>query len=380
MKILILSNEYPPLGGGTANEVFFTLREFENFSNLQVDLITASNDKFKQEIFTKNSKIYFLNIGKKNNNLHFQSAINLIIYSINTLLFAHKLISDEKYDFVFCYSGIPAGYIGFLLKIFHKVPYIIRLQGTDVPFHEQKWYLLDKLFFSWLSPMIWKHAVDVHANSEKLKISAQQISPNQPVGVIYNGVDTNFFKPCFPKNEIRLSPPIIILSVGRLAKIKNFTAILQAVAKIKYKIKVEIQLVGDGPEKNNLHNLAQQLGVNIKLFGMKTKQELVFIYQNADIYVLPSKNEGMSNTVLEAMACGLPCIVSDVGGSHELVENENNGFILAKNNEKHLQEKLEFFVKNPTEMIRMGKNSRQKAEQKSWQQVAKQLVEIMNKG
>ncbi len=135
MKILILSNEFPPLGGGTANELFFTLQKFEEFQNLQIDVVTASCDKFQIKDFTNNSTIHFLDFGKKNKNLHFQTTLNLIIYSWKAFFYSFKLLSSKEYNLVFCYSGVPAGFIGLLLKISRKIPYAVRLQGSDVPFY-----------------------------------------------------------------------------------------------------------------------------------------------------------------------------------------------------------------------------------------------------
>jgi len=227
---------------------------------------------------------------------------------------------------------------------------------------------------SWLSPITWKSATNIYANSKGLKQLAQKFLPNKKIGIIYNGVDTQYFYPTIQSKS--LTKKIIILSVGRLVERKNYAMLLKAVAKIPKNIEIEIQIAGEGPERENLLQLANQLKLNLKLYGEKFKTELVEIYQQADIFVLPSKNEGMSNSVLEAMASGLPCIVSDVGGSSEMVENNKNGFVLQKNDEEHLQHKIEYLIKNPEQIELMGSNSRKKAESLSWDIVANNLFKI----
>ena len=369
MKILMLNSEYPPLGGGQGNANKYTYTKLQKYENLEIDIITASvNDK---KIETSNlGNIYYLNIGKKDKNLHFQSIKDLITYSIKALLFSFKL--SKKYDVIVAWGGVPPGFLAYAIHLFKKTPYIVLLRGTDVPFFEDRWYWLDKLILSWLSPITWKSAANVYANSNGLKQLAQNFLPNKEIGVIYNGVDTEYFYPATqPK---LLANKIIILSVGRLVERKNYAMLLKTVAKIPENSKIEIQIAGEGPERENLVQLAKNLKVNLKLYGEKFKTELVKIYQQADIFVLPSKNEGMSNSVLEAMACGLPCIVSDVGGSSEMIEN--NGFVLQKNDEEHLQLKIEYFIKNPEQIELMGNNSRKKAETLSWDVVTNNLFKI----
>jgi hypothetical protein len=87
MRILMLNSEYPPLGGGQGNANKYLYEEFKNYNNLEIDIITASVNEKKVEISTL-GKIYYLDIGKKNTNLHWQSSKELIIYSIKSLLLA----------------------------------------------------------------------------------------------------------------------------------------------------------------------------------------------------------------------------------------------------------------------------------------------------
>ncbi len=368
-KILMLNNEFPPLGGGQANANFFALKELEAYPDLQIDLVTASENQKKQEKFNKNSEIYYLDISKKGKNIHFQTIFDLIKYSWKAFFQSRKLIKQKKYDGILCWSGLPAGFLGYALNKLYKVPYIVLLRGSDVPFYEKRWQKLDKFIFSWLSPIIWKNAKQVIANSDGLRELAHKTAPKQEIGLIYNGVDTDFFKPDLEKKNKK---PIII-SVGRLVERKNFSLLIQACEGLD----VIVQIIGDGPEKENLINLAKKLKVDLDLTGIiKNKQKIAKKYAKADIFVLSSKNEGMSNAVLEGMASGLPCVVSDTGGSKELVQDKENGFIVGIESADELSKKIKEFLKNPQKILTMGKNSRQKAEKMSWRELAKKFSKL----
>ncbi len=365
MKILMLNNEYLPLGGGQANANYYLYKEFEKYKDLEIDIITASIDKEKTEK-TKIGKIYFLDIGKKGKNLHFQTSKELINYSLKSLSLAKKLIKQEKYDLIVAWSGVPAGYLSYRLNKKFQIPYIVLLRGADVPFWEERWKTLDKHIFSWLSPKVWRNATFVIANSQGLKEQALKISENQKISVIPNGVDISLFKPIKTKKENKKT---IILGVGRLIPRKGLDYLIKSLGQLQ-NLNFELWLVGDGPEKENLQNLANESNISdkVRFLGIKDKKEIVGIYQQVDIFVLPSLNEGMSNTILEAMACGLPIIATNIAGNDELIKE--NGFTIPVKDEEALKEKLELLINDKSLRENMGKQSRKLTETMGWNVIA----------
>ena len=99
-------------------------------------------------------------------------------------------------------------------------------------------------------------------------------------------------------------------------------------------------------------------------------------YHSADIFVLPSYNEGMSNALLEAMACGLPVVVTDVGGTSELLEEGGNGYIFPTGNVENLSLILEKIAQAPNQLKKLGKKSRKKAEDLSWNNIVNFYVDL----
>ncbi len=370
MKVLMLNYEYPPLGGGQGNANKYIFDEFNTqHAGIRIDIITSSVDKEYTEQFEIGT-IRYLNIGKKNQNIQSQNMRDLFISSHKTFWAALGAMKKTKYDVVVAWSGIPAGFIAMFLKFFKRIPYIVLLRGTDVPFHEKKWEKLDKLIFSWLSPMIWRRAAKVIANSKMLRDLAYRSGKSKTIDVITNGIDVSFFKPLPLQDNPKQK---IVLGVGRLALIKGYHLLIDAIAKIQNP-DIVAWLVGDGIERENLKKQARELGVADRVFflGIKTKKELLKIYNQSQIFCLPSFNEGMSNALLEAIACGLPVIATDVGGVAELIDS--NGVVIEKNNSSELAKAIEWILNDKQRYELMRQTSVATAQQYSWQKVTDKFL------
>lgn len=357
LKILMLNYEFPPLGGGAGNATYYLLKEFAKYPNIEIDLITSSIDKERVKKFSKNITIYFLYINKKGN-LHYQSQKDLLKYSWKAYKLAKKLKKTKNYNLCHAFFGIPCGYIAMKLKI----PYIVSLRGSDVPFYNNRFYWFDKFIFKRISKKVWKNSKATITNSKGLKELALNSSPNQKIEVIYNGVNTEEFKPLKNKKH---NKKIVIISTGRLIERKGYEYLLEALKENK---NFELWLVGDGNLKGRLKDISNKNKVNVKFLGKIDHSKINNLLQKADIFCLPSLNEGMSNSILEAMACGLPIITTNVGGSQELING--NGFVLNKESSEELKEAIEKYLKNPKLLKIHGNKSRLLAERMSWENVA----------
>lgn len=366
MRVLLLNYEFPPLGGGSGNACYFLLKQFSSYSNLEIDLITASTGFSREEKFSKKITIYYLDIAKKNKNLHYQSIKDLIVYSYKAFIKAKQLQSFKKYDLVHAFFGIPCGLLAWILS----KRFIISLRGSDVPFYNSRFYWLDRLLFQWLSRLIWKHSRYVVANSYNLKKLALITNSNQKIKLIPNGVDANVFKP-----NPKISRKKIILFVGRLIKRKGLNYLLRAFARIK-KNGFSLWVVGDGPEKKKLNKLCQKLKISqsVKFLGIVARQDLVKIYQQAAIFVLPSLNEGMSNAFLEAISSGLAVIVTNVGDSKKIIRG--NGIIIRRHSVKSITKALHIYIEKPKLLRIHQTKSVEIASQFKWKEAAKSYYRL----
>ncbi len=320
----MLNNEFPPLGGGTGTVNLEIFKQFKAEKDFTIDLITSgSNTETAPIHFSENIRIYKVAVNSKN--IHHASNFELIKYSIKATVKALKLQKTEKYDLSFAWSTVPAGFVSFLLRTVFRLPYIVRVGGPDIPGFEERYKFIYKLI-SPLIKLIWKKSNLLITKCKMEYDMIKAINPRLKIKTICNGVDTDKFHP--RKKAIEF--PLKIICPARLIKRKGQDILIKAIAELKKKnIIYHINFVGDGDEKSNYKKLAKQLKVSEQIIFSRyvERERMKDQYQNADLFVLPSYNEGMSNALLEAMACGLSVIVTDVGGTEELVEDGSNGFI-----------------------------------------------------
>ncbi|MGI6278878.1 MAG: glycosyltransferase family 4 protein, partial [Patescibacteria group bacterium] len=361
MKILFLNYEYPPVGGGAGNATYYLLREYSKNKDLEIDLITSSPTKQKKiEQFSDNVTIHKLPVGLNKENLNFGSIKLLLTYSIKAFFYGVKLIKKNNYDLTHAFFGTPCGFIALIYKFLFGLPYLVSLRGADVPGYKKRFKYLDKFIFRRLNKyFIWKHADKVVTNSDGLKKLALKTAPRQDIAVIPNGVDTETFQPNWNKtmDTIKITP-----GWTRLEKRKGIDLLFNAVAKIEDK-DIEVVIPGTGKELNNLKALADKLDiseqVNFLELGENTQENRKKVAQalsNCHILCLPSDNEGMSNAVLEGMASGLVLLLTNVGGTQELLNPGENGYII-KRDANDIMNKINKIKEDKEKLIQMGRQS-----------------------
>jgi glycosyltransferase involved in cell wall biosynthesis len=379
MRILFFNYEYPPLGGGAGNASFYILKEFSKIPGLEIDFITSSIDsEYHLEKMGEKINIHRLPIGKNKSNLHFQSQKNLLIYSWKAYFFSKKLIRQGGYDLTHSFFTVPCGFLSLVLKWQHEIPYIVSLRGADVPGYSERFSFI-YIFLKPIVKMIWKNSSAVVSNSQGLKELAIKSRAKQEMDVIYNGIDIEEFKPVAVstlQNDFR------IICVSRITQRKGIKFLIEAVAKLSEKYpNVSLKIIGEGDEKKNLENFVMENKMEkfVKFLGLMPHNQLPKEYSNANVFVLPSLNEGMSNTMLEALASGLPIIATDTGGTKELLNDGENGFIIKMKNSADIVEKIEELLKNKELGQKMALESRKMAENFSWEKVASQYAEMYQK-
>ena len=123
---------------------------------------------------------------------------------------------------------------------------------------------------------------------------------------------------------------------------------------------VEVLIVGEGPLKSQLMQEVKTLGFSEKIHFAGGQSNLPEIFNALDIFVLPSLREGMPNTLLEAMACGIPVIATSVGGVPEVIENNENGILISSENEAHLILSLKKLIQNQEKRRTFGIEGRRR--------------------
>ena len=201
------------------------------------------------------------------------------------------------------------------------IPLALTARGTDVnlipTFAEPRARILDAV--------LGADAVITVADALKTRL-IELGAPANKITTLRNGVDLEMFRPLDRKNIRRvmgLGGPVIA-SVGHLIERKGHHLVIDALASIP---DATLLIAGDGEEERALKTQAKRLGLRerIRFLGAVPHGELADIYNAADVLVLASSREGWPNVLLEAMACGTPCVAADVWGNAEIISTPAAG-------------------------------------------------------
>ncbi|MBV9759854.1 MAG: glycosyltransferase family 4 protein [Acidobacteriaceae bacterium] len=199
----------------------------------------------------------------------------------------------------------------------------------------------------------------VNSESVRRELVQQEHVPARRVHLCYNGIDLAKFNP-----DPRLRMPVlqdaslVIGVVCLLRPEKGLQTLLRAFAQLsRLREGVRLVFVGSGPEQPGLETLAQELGVRRQCVFQPTVSAVAPWLRSIDIFVLPSLSEALSNSLMEAMACGCACIASSAGGNPELVRDNETGLLFEPGNAPALAEKLSLLASNPLLRERLARAS-----------------------
>jgi len=225
-----------------------------------------------------------------------------------------------KFEAIYVTWAYPDGFAAMLLARALRKPFLIKVHGSDININFK--YSMRKRLILY----VLKRANKIFTVSASLKdkLVANGI-PEQNISVLYNGVDTEKFKP-MPQWEARKSLGItykgkIILFIGNLKKTKGIEYLVSAMAKMDGKSGNRMLfIVGCGPDKFFFDTLIRKEGLEgtVVMAGEYIHSKIPLWINSCDVLCLPSLTEGLPNVILEALACGKPVVATDVGGVREI--------------------------------------------------------------
>jgi glycosyltransferase involved in cell wall biosynthesis/ubiquinone/menaquinone biosynthesis C-methylase UbiE len=281
-------------------------------------------------------------------------------------------------------NGVPAAITCKLLKI----PFVISLHGSDI-------FVADKNFiFRWVAKWVFSQASYVTACSQELFDRAKKINPGINISLLAWGADPEIFKPINNREEIRRKygwskDEVIIIALGRFVYKKGFDRLISIVPDLlKNNYNFRVVIGGSGPLEKELNNLVEKLGIgdHVSFPGQIPWDEVPDFLAAADIFVLPSQRDkagnldGLPTVLLEAMACGLMCVASDIGGVRLVIQDQNNGFIIDQDDQLKFVEILRELLNNQRINRYIGGLARQSVLDKyNWLQVAVEFEKLLYK-
>lgn len=218
--------------------------------------------------------------------------------------------------------------------------------------------------------------------SEDMKDKVEQITDSANVAISPDkGVDLELFRGDSEKLEITdCEDEIKILYVGRLSKIKGLDYLIESFKSINEDYpNTNLEIVGDGPIKKHLEKKIDDLGISdrVNIKGYIEYEDLPKHYRSADIFVLPSLSEGLSNVLMEAIACGLPVVTTDVGGNRELIKDRRGGYLVPPKNPVSIFKAIEKLIESPELRKEMGRFNKKYVEKFKEEKILNEKLKII---
>lgn len=308
----------------------------------------------------------------------------IIAATIKLMKVSKNMEADVIHNHWVLPNGVPAAMTSKLLKI----PFIISLHGSDI-------FIAEKNFlFRWVARWVFKQTSYVTACSQELFDRAKIINPEINIQLLAWGADPEVFKPIEDRDELRKKygwgkEEVIIITLGRFVYKKGFDKLISIVPDLLLENdNFRVVIGGSGPLEQELSDLVDNLGIkdHVSFPGQIPWDEVPEYLGAADIFVLPSQRDkagnldGLPTVLLEAMACGLPCVASDIGGVSLVIEHQFNGYLISSDNNAMLKTHIQTLLLNRELKDLFGQRSRLLIVQKyNWHNVAVAIKQLFEK-
>lgn len=368
MNVCIVAPEFPPVVGGVSNYAYNLAHALVKLGH-SVSVITRGS--WRRGVSIENIdgikiyKIRFLPL----------YPLHIHIWGIFLNKFLNKL--DSTFDVIHVHSPISP-----VVRTTHPVVLTVHSTGAG----QVNWIkpvnlkqLLNKLFYMTFRLRMERNCFRNCSliTSVSLKVATELEEyyniEKKKVIVVKNGVDTNYFVPSnYNKKKC------LILYSGRLVTLKGLFDLVDSAKYVCNRFpKISFVIAGNGPLENLLKAKIATLKLSdkIHLIGKVDRAKILMHYQAATMLVIPSHYEGLPTVLLEAMACGLPIVATNVGGITEVATNEENCLVVPAKNPKAIASAILRLLEEPALQVKLGVNARKTAEKHyDWSIIAQSFL------
>lgn len=356
--IILFSCFYEPFISGAER---FVKEVVERLSDrYRFVIITAKLDKNLEKFVEKEGyQIHRVGFGKRSDKW---------LYPILAPLHALSHKPDLVHAVMESYAGVALWIFSFL----SNKPRILTLQSGDLDDETKQ-----EKIPNWLWRKIHKNPNHITAISNFLKNRAVKLGANEnEISVIPNGVDLNKFS---VQEETAQKAPYRIICVGRLSWEKGHEYLIRALPKIREEFpSAHLVLVGDGPLKDDLRGLVFSLNLqnHVEFKGLLPHKFVVEEMKKSSVFICPSLAEGLGIVFIEAQACGMPVIGTNVGGIPDVIQSGNNGLLIPPRNTGAIVDAIKKIFKDQHLTNYLVLNARQNSLKFEWRNISEQVSDV----
>lgn len=379
MRILVLCHEYPPIGGGAATAVSHVARSLVHQGH-PVTVVTARLPD--QPLRQLRDGVQIVSVPCQRRSRFSPSTRELLSFSWHARRQLPQVIRRFRPDGLLAFFAIPAGLIAVRNGKRFGLPVVVSLRGSDVPGFSQK--RLGGRFQGLILPAIRKtlqQADSIAPNSEHLKQLALTFCPDiaGKMTIVRNGIEPDVIAdtPAGSRGEL-----MRLIQVGQLIERKRVNLTIEAVAAMRRRgIAACLTVVGEGPDMAVLRSQVERLELQdvVDFTGYCDRSKVLAMHREHDVYVSTSTAEGMSNAMIEAMACGLP-VVTTAQGSHDVVEEAQCGKVVAIDDQAAITQALISMAQAPDARRHMGMAAIAFARSHTWDKTADAFCRLLLDG
>ena len=371
MRVLIFSLAYLPFIGGAE----LAVKEItDRISDIEFDLITVNLDG-KQPPQERMGNVTVHRIGK--------GTLAKYFFPSSAFKKAQALHQQRRYDVIWAIMANQAGLAALKLKKkFSGVKYLLTLQEGDSlrSIWLRTWFMRPRY------KAIYRRADHIQAISQYLKDRALAYGYRGPASVIPNGVDLALFAQQASSQSIAsirekigiTTNERVIITASRLVEKNGIDLLIRTLRDLK---NGQLVVAGVGKLRTKLQALAADIGVahRVHFIGHVSHRDLPAYLQLADVFVRPSRSEGLGSAFLEAMAAGLPGIATPAGGLPDFLKDRETGIFCAVNNPKDLASKIELVLHDEPLRQRLIENGRRLVRSGyEWDKVAREMNAVLH--
>lgn len=383
MGILLITEIFPPRVGGSGRWLWEIYRRLP-----RVDVAIAAGEDPRQGEFDQGHDLRVERIPMDLSGLGYFDPRGFRAYR-RALRRVRAVIESEGIRQLHCARCVPEGWVAWLLNRSLDLPYVCYAHGEEVnrsPVGPPTGIMTSRQL-RWMAGVVLRGARFTIANCRNTaRILTRQWSlTEERIRLLYPGVDTHLFVPAARDPEVRArlgwGDRPVILTAGRLQQRKGHDRMIRALHGVRRTVPdVLYAIVGDGPERQALHDLVARegLGAHVRFHGEANDRVLIQCYQQCDLFVLPNRQigsdlEGFGIVLLEAQACGKPVIAGASGGTMETMRAPETGRVIPCDDPRELMEPVIELLTNDDRRARMGASARRWAvERFDWDSLSDQ--------
>ena len=363
MKVLSLTYEYLPIGGGGSRVAAAVNEELVRHGD-EVRVLTSAMKGLPQQETLNGVAVHRAACVRRHS--HYTTAAELLTTLLPAYRLGAEMIRRDRPDVIHTHFILPSGAVAWALSRRFRIPYVLTAHGSDVPgYNPDRFALLHNL----LRPS-WKRILhDAAAITSPSRFLARLMSREgckAPVSIVPNGH--------WPLRRFGEARRHRILVVARMFPRKGIQHFIDAVAGMDNGW--EMVIAGDGPYRAELEARARRVAPKVRFVGFVAAESLRMLYESSSILVFPSIQENFPMVLLEAMDAGCAVVTANAEGCAEVVGSA--GIVVPKGNPKGIREALERLVANRALVEELSERSVRRAASLTWTRIVPQYRAILS--